>query len=258
MKTSFLTTALLIAGLAGFAQNSFQVLHYDDGNRVVSNGDNLFFSVGSYEEVKTYFDVVNTTGSAQNYIVQRYDTQLHSSSTETAVTYYCFGITCYLPETKLSDPVAIAAGDRTSNMDSGIPGQKMMLYPSLTDIENPGYSIVKYTVFNANNHNDSIQFSMYYNHPSVGISKNRAEKMDVKLAPNPASDKVEVNFSLNNSGECAVKIYNALGALVRELNVSRPAGNSTLKLDVSDLRNGLYFLSVGTGNSTSIQRLIVH
>jgi hypothetical protein len=259
MKSSILPAAILLFCTFAGAQNTFRIEHHDDNDRVVNNKDNLYFSVGSYEEHKTYFDIVNTSNTANTYAVRRYDIERNVQGLDSAVALFCYGIMCYPPSTReSSDPVSIPPGERTSNMDSGIPNQSMMLYPYLTEIENPGFSHIKYTVFNVYNTSDSIQFSMRYNDPNAGIASLRSASSAMVLSPNPARDQVQIRVNLSGDATCKVKMFNTLGALVSERTANLSAGQNSLKLDVSDLKNGVYFVSFSSGKEISVQRLVIH
>lgn len=256
-KTIFSAALLSICAFTG-AQNTFRIEHHDDNDRLVNNNDNLYFSVGSYEEHKTYFDLVNISSTANTYAVRRYDVKRNVQGQDSAVALFCYGIMCYPPDTREStDPVSIPAGERTSNMDSGIPNQSMMLYPYLTEIETPGFSHIKYTVYNVYNTADSIQFNMRYNDPNMSLSKARSLSAGMVLSPNPANDHVQVQLNLNSDARCTLKVFNMLGTLVSERVADLPAGQNKLKLDVSAFRSGVYFVSLNSGKYSSVQRLVI-
>lgn len=70
-------------------------------------------------------------------------------------------------------------------------------------------------------------------------------KSDIKIFPNPVSDKVLIeNFEYNS-----FRIYDSNGKLVKE-------GNSEGFIDVSGLYSGLYFVSLSAGKNTYFSKFI--
>ena len=64
-----------------------------------------------------------------------------------------------------------------------------------------------------------------------------------EIYPNPARYFVNLDYQLTSKVNSArVKVFNLLGATVKEAVME--TGNGQLKLDVSDLENGIYFYSV--------------
>ena len=85
------------------------------------------------------------------------------------------------------------------------------------------------------------------------------EEMTMNIIPNPAEDFIEVNFErCPTSPRCRtsnkIEIYNVLGECVKNLTpnlrhtptpLERGIGEGVLKVDVSDLPVGLYFIKIG-------------
>ncbi|CAI8375647.1 MAG: Uncharacterised protein [Polaribacter sejongensis] len=74
----------------------------------------------------------------------------------------------------------------------------------------------------------------------LGIT-NFDTKGNLTIAPNPASDFIEI-FGLTKTEH--YKIYNILGGLVNHGNVS-----NNDKIDIQDLKDGIYFLKFENGNT---------
>jgi len=76
----------------------------------------------------------------------------------------------------------------------------------------------------------------------------------VNMFPNPTSGNVAVNASqLNPSENTIIRIYSIDGKEVYANNFGNGTANNTFQLNVSDLSNGYYFLSLQNGNQ--IQRV---
>jgi hypothetical protein len=76
----------------------------------------------------------------------------------------------------------------------------------------------------------------------------------VIMFPNPTSGNVAVNASeLNPSESTIIRIYSIDGKEVYANNFGNGTANNTFQLNVSELSNGYYFLSLQNGNQ--IQRV---
>lgn len=75
---------------------------------------------------------------------------------------------------------------------------------------------------------------------------------DMLLYPNPASD--QLNLKWNDSVSISVAICNALGQNIATLNLQKEKNT----IDVSGLRDGLYFLIINAGNKTGVKKFIIH
>jgi hypothetical protein len=74
----------------------------------------------------------------------------------------------------------------------------------------------------------------------------------LSVYPNPAGDNVVIRFtSTDNEGVANVRITDLNGKLVRELTApaNNPKGNSTVTINTSDIKNGLYIITVQTKQS---------
>ena len=75
--------------------------------------------------------------------------------------------------------------------------------------------------------------------PNNEISSNN---IDLKIYPNPAKDLINLSFNLTN--EYRWIIYNELGAIVNQSRTKKSYGNTSEKIDISDLKAGVYFVSI--------------
>ena len=80
----------------------------------------------------------------------------------------------------------------------------------------------------------------------AGISENKMQS-EVKLFPNPVSDKLTINFTASKITEGQIEIYNSLGEKVKSI----PANLSSSKtIDVAELSSGHYILKFVTSENT--------
>jgi len=79
-----------------------------------------------------------------------------------------------------------------------------------------------------------------------------AEKMF--LYPNPATQYIEL-FAPDNFGPViSLKVYTISGELCNQKGFSKNSG--TLRFDISQLKNGIYFMEVSAGNQRNVLKFI--
>lgn len=82
---------------------------------------------------------------------------------------------------------------------------------------------------------------------------------NVKVYPNPVSDQLNVNFTLNKEVTMTIKIMDFLGNEVSTLLTRKlPAGEQNATFNIGDsLNSGLYFIRFIAGNETVIKRISI-
>jgi len=83
----------------------------------------------------------------------------------------------------------------------------------------------------------------------VGINEN-GEQAYVSMYPNPASSAVHFNANININ---SVQIFNTVGQMVGDVVINSTTGN----VDISSLKNGVYFIKINSDFGTSTQKLVV-
>lgn len=87
-------------------------------------------------------------------------------------------------------------------------------------------------------------------------SEDLAFDPSLRLYPNPASDRVSVEFSgLGN--EAVISIFTVDGRLVEKLNLRSYSGKNRLDIEVGALPAGLYLLEYREGDSRGVERLSI-
>ncbi len=80
----------------------------------------------------------------------------------------------------------------------------------------------------------------------------------LNMYPNPANTFCIVEIILEKSDKVKIQTFNSQGQLVQ--NISHKllsAGKHTLDMDISDLPEGLYYISVATDSFNSVQKLMI-
>ncbi len=76
--------------------------------------------------------------------------------------------------------------------------------------------------------------------------------------PNPFNPSTNIQFSIPQSENVILKIYNSLGQEVAELvNQNLGAGNYNFDFNASGLTSGIYFYSLRTGSFTEIKKMML-
>ncbi len=92
---------------------------------------------------------------------------------------------------------------------------------------------------------------------TAGISEN-SNDLNVSIYPNPTNHQW-VNISVLGGGQQnSVQIFNVVGSLVEVLNTSvRTNGGWNYQYNTADLRAGLYYIVVNSGNNKTVRKMVV-
>jgi subtilisin family serine protease len=98
--------------------------------------------------------------------------------------------------------------------------------------------------------------------PMIASSVEKAEEtvrnsLECSISPNPARDEAILRFRVDAPTSVQIAVVNSLGAKVWETRQNAPSGVQSVLLPVSDLPNGLYFVTLSTAHQTLQQRLLV-
>ncbi len=86
----------------------------------------------------------------------------------------------------------------------------------------------------------------------VGIEEYNNQVDEMKLFPNPVSDKLYADMSSNIAGPVEITVYDQSGCKIQSLQKYYD-GNSPVIINMSALSEGFYLLSVKNSNGTSIK-----
>jgi hypothetical protein len=124
--------------------------------------------------------------------------------------------------------------------------------PLLAGVGGPYILTYNYTETNSGCSNFATHtFSVYENPTGV---KNISETEKIHVYPNPATDILNIFFN-NNSNDAVVKIYNTLGALVKDQSFSAA---KNILISVETLTTGLYFGEITVQEKTYPFRFLKH
>ncbi|MFZ4399810.1 MAG: Omp28-related outer membrane protein [Bacteroidales bacterium] len=142
----------------------------------------------------------------------------------------------------------------------------VMVYDAYGDGINSGYGVGSYNLTNAANEvvvSSTGSFGKeerkVFNVTSllIGIEEN-AELSKFSVTPNPATDKMQINFNLKESKTVDINIYNTLGTLVFSSNKGQLSiGNHTVNINVRDFAKGIYFMNLKAGENTIAKKIVI-
>jgi hypothetical protein len=94
---------------------------------------------------------------------------------------------------------------------------------------------------------------------SVGIEDNLSENKNINVFPNPVIGDV-MNISLSNidNQELDIQMYNALGQqVILSQNIYKLEAYESIQLDVSDLKEGIYFVKVKLQDESILTKQVI-
>lgn len=175
--------------------------------------------------------------------VKKYDLSI----LENTEVSFCWGESCYPPTTYVSPDAVLLESMGTDDSFHG----------DYTHNAIEGVSKVRFTFFTEGNRNDSISFLIKYTVGHLGIDANAKAGASISnVYPNPATSASFVDYKLPKSVTGAsLRVNNLLGVTVMEIPLDRNEGKATI--NVSNLKEGIYFYSLIVNNSATHTRKFV-
>jgi Fe2+ transport system protein B len=75
--------------------------------------------------------------------------------------------------------------------------------------------------------------------------------------PNPASGKVNINYTITHAQPVKIEVTNMTGQKVKEINTSAHDSEITEEINVSDLRPGIYTVRLISQEGEMVRKLVV-
>lgn len=241
MKKILLSIAVILVTVFYANSQSFS-LSWDD----VALGDTVIIMPIHDTLNEMVFEAIvhNASDSEVDVIVVRERISLLEGSSD----YFCWGA-CYPDFIDTSGmTMAVAPGGHSAEGDfSGHYARNGFV----------GISIVKYTFYDINNPADRVTIVTKFDNSPNDIAENILNNIMVsEIYPNPAVNFVNMDYDLPREIETAsVKIVNILGSVVKEQQIN--TGNGKLRLDISDINDGIYFYSICINNEAYITKKLI-
>jgi hypothetical protein len=234
MRKIYCVFFLLFIGLTGLKAQSFQLV---DAPKV------LQVNIG--ERVILPLTIKNTTDRPLQLMVKRVDRILGTGQ----VNYFCWDSDCYGSETERI-PVSKRIDARSST-----DKLKIILETGL----NPGFSTVKYQIYDRDNPMDIIEYEVTFTieerKNADRIFENKAIRLN-DVYPNPVKDFAIVDYNLiDRDVKAKVIIHNVLGSIVAEYEL--PYLENKVKIQTSDYNAGVYFYTLYLDNDGVMTRKLI-
>jgi hypothetical protein len=140
--------------------------------------------------------------------------------------------------TQTAGNVNIASNSVASFSSNGI-GFHSLFSPSSI----PGTRVIRYTFWDVNNVNDSVNITINYHITGVGLNSYSIKQFNFSNPqPNPANGFTTIRYDFPIAAKAKIKIYNAVGTLMKEIKIEDQSGK--VVVDTDDLSNGIYFYSL--------------
>ena len=216
-------------------------LSNDDGD-LENNGALIISGDPGDEALVSHVYATNESTKDIDVKIRRIETHMPQGTS----SYFCWA-QCYPPATNVSPTaMTIAIGETNTNFSGDY-------LPSGIEAE----ATISYVFFDENDLSDFSTINVTYVASPVGIEQNDLNSIYLSNAyPNPASTVVSLDYDLNDVNDAKLVIYNLLGSVVKDVQITDAMGK--LKVNITDLDDGIYFYSLLVKNETlKTQKLVV-
>ena len=246
MKFLFLYLAFFLCVFGLNAQNTISI--EIPGTNTDISGQTHEVALTTTDPVEVSFDLINNTGSTHQWRITRDKISVPTTWSDFLCWGHCtdqFGGTCYAAN--VSDPWTTPANPSVlfdiNNSECG----KLKVTVNPYDWNTNGQAHYRYYLSDdGTNFSDSVDLVLSY----TAALKPVKEEISVNIGPNPAADYVQI--TMNGVEAANIKIMDALGT-----TISKETIISSKKINVSDLRNGVYFVVIEIPGSKTITRKVI-
>lgn len=90
----------------------------------------------------------------------------------------------------------------------------------------------------------------------LGVNDNSLN--DITIYPNPTTGEVFINLTAETASDVSIVIANNLGQIVQTITNQELGGNTTAKVDISEVSTGVYFVTITSQGFSETKKLIVN
>lgn len=242
MNNFYKLTLILIFSAGAFFAGGQNIMLSDENGPLVHDTAVVAFGAPEDPVIKKIIYITNNSGDNIHVHVKKEEIDVLYNTMNT----FCFQGSCYPPFIFQSpNPMMVEPGVTTGDDD---------FYGEYHPNGVQGISKIRYTVFNANNPDDSVTVNVHFEAGYVGIESLFANHPDIisKPYPNPASSQISFDIDLPlHAGQAELVVRNLLGALVISYPVNE--SNGKLILSVHDLSEGFYFYTFYLRNNQALK-----
>jgi hypothetical protein len=247
MKRSSIIIPFLLVSLS-LSSQPLQLLDRFNGNKVVNDSTiTVFSSDFGIFDLTQYFTMKNNTDKTLAVYLRKTENFVADSTSD----YYCFGIRCW-PDgddsTNVADSIPPGAEDYTFASHVTHVRRFDMPQPALP----PGVSSITYTVYDRTTFPEPVEATVTVIYHLGGLGVEEAGKQGsgeagnvLRVFPNPAFDKVTVEFDQFVDDNYKIIISNSFGAVLHSVDYT--VRNNSLIIPVTAYSPGLYFGKLVSG-----------
>lgn len=100
---------------------------------------------------------------------------------------------------------------------------------------------------------DNISFSGTV----TGIKNNESIIANTTVFPNPATDNIAIEMSLQKTSTVKLQLVDMTGKIVKELNVGEIQGKHTSMINTANIAKGTYFLKIMANDALETKKIII-
>jgi len=219
-------------------------ININGASEVISGGTHEVV-VSTPESVDISFDI-NNSGSATSWRVTRLQMDVPNGWTDNMCWGHStdpFGGTCYSSSQMNGNPWTTPESGAFPVQGGEYGKLKVSIDPE--DLTHGQGHYRYYISIDGSTYIDSVDLVFEY---TLGVEE--AEPVSVSIAPNPASDYIQV--SMNGVQGAQMKMVDVLGNLVVQKSIS-----SSEKVDISSFKSGIYIISFDIPGMKSIMRKVI-
>jgi hypothetical protein len=94
---------------------------------------------------------------------------------------------------------------------------------------------------------------------TVGVKELELENGKLVVYPNPSSGNLNINFTLRKNTEISIDITDLSGRVIKTIlsSVKQDKGEVSVRAQLSDIKPGVYFVSIQVGDEVRVTKLII-
>ncbi len=105
---------------------------------------------------------------------------------------------------------------------------------------------------------NGVQFAGYkLKVGTAGIEELNTADVNLVVYPNPFSDETKVSYSLKNAGKVTLNVSDVTGKVVRTASLDAKSGINEYTFVKENLQNGIYFISLTSGENTITKKVSI-
>lgn len=230
----------LYASILVFSGVSAQNLYFLDSSENSMNGQTVTSSGQDLNGTHiVHLKSKNTSGSYMNVKVRRYELNVLPNTQN----YFCW-TNCYAPVDAGTQPVWTDPFEVGMVADSVY--EKFSAYYTPNGVA--GVSSFRFVLFDVNNPDDSSYVDIFFD-IATGVEETRNQD-ELQAYPNPVRDVLFLS-----SGWESFEIYNILGEKMQTADSFSTARGK--EIDMRNFNEGIYFLTLKSGNKSITKRIVV-